>query len=68
MTGSKAGWLRFTDNKWVLTTCEFGRIRQKDIIDSLKINENDWKKATSVPVCTYQICDCGDRWSSLKIE
>lgn len=49
MTGSKAGWLRFTDNQWLLTPCEFGRIRQQDIIDSLKINQNDWKKATSVP-------------------
>lgn len=45
---SGAGWLRFHEGQWQIRRCSHVRIHQKDIIEHLQLEENDWKKADTV--------------------
>ncbi|ART83450.1 CRISPR-associated RAMP family protein [Oceanisphaera profunda] len=45
---ASAGWLRFAEGQWQIKGCSHVRIHQADIIEHLKLNEHDWKKADTV--------------------
>lgn len=42
-----AGWLSYQDAKWQVLPCEFSRLYQGDLINTLKANKTSWKNANT---------------------
>lgn len=45
---ASAGWLRFHNGQWQIQPCSYVRIHQAEIISHLKLDANQWKRASTV--------------------